>query len=49
MATVLITGANRGLSLEFVKQYLHLKLQALFKFKSIPLVFVPTFPSFLFT
>ena len=34
---------------EFVKQYLHLKLQALLKFKSIPLVLVPTLPSFLLT
>ena len=31
---------------EFVKQYLHLKLQALLKFRSIPLVLVPTLPSF---
>ena len=31
---------------ELVKQYLHLRLQALLKFKSIPLVLFPTLPSF---
>ena len=34
---------------ELVKQYLHRKLQALLKFRSIPLVLVPTFPSFFWT
>ena len=31
---------------ELVKQYLHLKLHALLKLRSIPLVLVPILPSF---
>ena len=34
---------------ELVKQYLHLRLHALLRFRSMPLVLVPTFPSFFLT
>ena len=41
---ILVVDDDDGIR-ELVKQYLHLRLQALLKFKSMPLVFVPTFPS----